>query len=78
MPLRGKHGMQFEYKLLYDGKGVCGEKYMPGLINIENLEKKIKDTQPEQKVIHNFEGLRGYFEATSGALRGEVKELVTH
>ncbi|MFC1643468.1 CHC2 zinc finger domain-containing protein [Chlamydiota bacterium] len=40
IPVTGSWGKQFKYRLAYNGEGKDGKPFMPGLINVEKLQKK--------------------------------------
>ncbi len=40
VPLSGRRGQSFCYRLAWDGEGLDGERFMPGLISVEELRRK--------------------------------------
>jgi DNA primase len=73
---RGRRGQSFEYELLYAGEGRAGEKFVMGLLRVENLS----NTQKFEGSRDNLEGqngkfeppLRGQGEVIEGGLRGPI------
>jgi len=39
---KGSWGRQFAYELVYQGEGKGGERFLPGLVDIEQLKKKLQ------------------------------------
>jgi len=66
---RGRRGQSFEYELLYDGKGQDGENFMMGLIDVEDLKKRITSkTSLGGKNTNNGVPLGGHWGAIGGSL----------
>ncbi|KRB85152.1 DNA primase [Noviherbaspirillum sp. Root189] len=53
---RGARGQSFEYELLYDGQGSNGAPFVPGLIDMDSLEKPATTTATSRGVQQGFAG----------------------
>ena len=40
LPLAGRQGQPFRYRLLWDGQGEAGERFLPGLKSVEQLQRE--------------------------------------
>ena len=77
LPLSGRQGQPFRYRLLYDGQGEGGDRFLSGLKSVEHLRREAgqlglltEEAASREKV--NFEDRKRHFEArppTSRALR---------
>lgn len=42
IPVAGKRGEPYRYRIFYNGEGLDGKKFLPGLINLEELKERAK------------------------------------
>ena len=40
LPISGRRGQSFSYRLAWEGEGLDGERFVPGLIPVEELRRK--------------------------------------
>ena len=40
LPVAGRNGQQYQYRLLWEGQGQAGERFMPGLKDVETLRRE--------------------------------------
>jgi len=40
VPISGRRGQSFSYRLAWEGEGLDGERFLPGLIPVEELRRK--------------------------------------
>jgi hypothetical protein len=72
-PLSGRQGLPFRYRLLWDGQGESGERFLPGLKSVEQLRReavKLGLMVPES-ASRPLAELRGQ----KGPLRGEKRNF---
>jgi hypothetical protein len=90
LPLCGRQGQPFRYRLLYDGQGDDGQRFLAGLKSVDQLQKEaellgwrcgVRNPAPGSSTSRDFSALRGdcqNFEGTSLDQFHEVEEGSTH
>ena len=80
-PLAGRQGMPFRYRLLWDGQGEAGERFLPGLKSVEQLRQEaqrvgqggFEASEPASRAKIPLRGEKRNFEGTSLSGSNEVE-----
>jgi hypothetical protein len=82
LPLAGRQGQPFRYRLLWDGQGESGERFLPGLKSVEQLRQEARlvgpahfDFVPSEPTSRPQTELRGDFRHFEGTSLGGSHEV---
>ena len=70
LPLAGRQGQPFRYRLLWDGQGDTGERFLPGLKSVEQLQREAQRlgfvlSEPTSRAENELRGEKTNFVGTS-------------
>lgn len=77
LPLAGRQGQPFRYRLLYDGQGESGERFLSGLKSVEQLRQETGPGAATSRAAGELRGVFGNFEGASLNGSHEVKSTET-
>ena len=82
LPVSGRNGQQFQYRLLWEGQGKAGERFLLGLKNVETLRREaatlgIQDVEAQETAENgaNLAGKKTHLAGFSDHLAGKAGNL---